>query len=123
MTIETIFLCCADGEGSHEFKVCADKAAVSKFYESMFGRDMDDTLDSFDQSWDDKDNWRNDGTAFEIELYCATFKVWKVTPDEVQFARPGEWLIPGIKWALTKQHDGAVDVIHLHSKLTELEKP
>ena len=78
-----LFLCCADGEGSQEFRVCANEAAVFAFYEEMTGRDENGTLDSITKSFSDQDYWRNEGRAFELELYCAKFYVWKVVPREV----------------------------------------
>lgn len=77
------YLACADGEGSHEFRICQTKEAVFAFYEEMCGRDQDDTLDSITKSFEDDDCWRNDRTAFELELYCAHFYVWKVSEAEL----------------------------------------
>lgn len=82
-----LFLCCADGEGTHEFKVCRGYDGVAAFYEAMCGRDADDTLDSLKCTFDDPDEWRNDGTALKLELYCAKFYVWKVSAAEL--AMPG----------------------------------
>ena len=78
-----LFLCCADGEGSQEFRVCADHDDVFAFYEEMTGRDQDGTLDSITKSFGDPDEWRNDGRAFKLKLYCADFYVWKVTDKEI----------------------------------------
>lgn len=80
---ERLYLCRANGEGSHEFRICADEAAVMVFYEEMFGLDMDGKLDGAIEHFRDPDNWSNGGEAYHCELYCATFEVWKVTPSEM----------------------------------------
>ena len=78
-----LFLCCADGEGTHEFRICRGEEGILKFYEEMCGRDADGTLDSLKRTLADPEEWRNDGTALDIELYCARFFVWKVSTAEV----------------------------------------
>lgn len=114
-----VFLCCADGEGSHEFRVCADDAAVFKFYEEMTGCDEDGTLDSITKSFGDSDHWRNDGTAFELELYCARFYVWKVAPSELAFA--SSEIAPSIvdTYKLKIERDAAT-IREMRAKLVEL---
>lgn len=95
-----LFVCCADGEGSHEFRICRGKEAVFAFYEEMTGRDHDDTLGSITRAFDDPDEWRNDGTALEMELYCARFYAWKVSEAEVAMPSttrsasvPSKWIV------------------------------
>jgi hypothetical protein len=78
-----LYLCCADGEGSHEFKVCRGYEGIAAFYEAMTGRDEDGTLDSLKRTFDDPDEWSNDGAALKLELYCARFYIWKVSADEL----------------------------------------
>lgn len=80
-----LYVCIADGEGTHETRICRGYEGVAAFYEEMCGRDQDDTLDSLKRSWDDKENaWRNSGTMLEIELYCAKFSVYAVSPAELE---------------------------------------
>ena len=64
-----LFLCRANGEGSHQFRVCADEDEVRKFYGEMFG---EDTVDDFAR-FRDPEEWSNGGTAYHEELYYATF--------------------------------------------------
>lgn len=117
MTPTTIFLCRANGEGSHEFRVAADEAGVMAFYKEMFGLDSDGKLDSAIEHFRDTDNWSNEGTAYHCELYCATFEVWKVEPRELAFvptevARtdprngpiPPEWDVPAVIEELDRWH-------------------
>lgn len=81
-----LFVCRASGEGSHNFRVCADEAGVIAFYDEMFGKDLDGTLDSAIKHLRDEDNWSNACTAYHCELYCATFEVWKVDRSEIAVA-------------------------------------
>jgi hypothetical protein len=81
-----LFLCRANGEGSHEFRVCKDEAEVMAFYKAMFGEDHGGGIQSQIDHFHDQDNWSNSGTAYECELYCATFEVWKVAPSDLAFA-------------------------------------
>lgn len=83
---ERLYLCRANGEGQHSFRICADEAAVMVFYQEMFGLDMDGKLDGAIEHFRDSDNWSNGGEAYHCELYCATFEVWKVTPSEMSRA-------------------------------------
>src|SRR5262245_36069520 len=78
-----VFLCRANGEGSHNFRVCNDEAGVLKFYEEMFGKEEDGTLDMTIKHLRDEDNWSNGCTAYSCSLYCATFEVWKVFNSEL----------------------------------------
>lgn len=80
------FLCRAAGEGSHNFKVCADDSAVHKFYAEMFG---EEGIDDFLESFRNPESWSNDLTTFHEDLYCATFDCWKVTADELRPSSAG----------------------------------
>lgn len=80
---QCVYLCRASGEGSHDFRVCADRAAVLAFYEEMCGKDQDGTVNSLTSAFDDPDQWSNEGTALEIELYCAKFEVWIVDREQI----------------------------------------
>lgn len=80
-----VYLCRASGEGSQDFRVCADEAAVFAFYEEMTGRDQDGTLDSITKSFGDSDYWGSEGRAFHLDLYMAKFEVWKVEAREISF--------------------------------------
>lgn len=86
--VSDLYLCRASGEGTQDFRVCADEAAVFAFYEEMAGRDQDDTLDSITKTFADSDYWSCEGRAFSMDLYCAKFEVWKVDPNELVTARP-----------------------------------
>lgn len=85
---EQLFLCRANDEGSHDFRVCKDEAEVMAFYKEMFGEDYDGGIQSAIDHFRDTDNWSNDGTAYECALYCATFEVWKVDPSQLAIAAP-----------------------------------
>jgi len=85
---ESLFLCRASGEGSHNFRVATDEAGVLAFYDEMFGKEEDGTLDLTIKHFRDPDNWSNEGTAYDCELYCARFEVWKVDPQEIAAPRP-----------------------------------
>lgn len=78
-----VFLCRASGEGSHDFRICPDAHAVAGFYKEMFGEDHGGGIESFWSSWNDPDDWSNEGAALEMSLYCATFQVWKVDPKQL----------------------------------------
>lgn len=78
-----VFLCRASGEGSQDFRICPDEAAVYAFYEEMTGRDQDGTLDSITKSFHDTDYWGCEGRAFSLDLYMAKFEVWKVQASEL----------------------------------------
>jgi hypothetical protein len=80
----TVFLCCGDGEGSHEFRVCATEQEVFDYYEYLCGQDHDGTVNSIKSAFADPDEWRNSGTMLELKLYCATFSVWKVEAKELR---------------------------------------
>ena len=80
---EQLFLCRANGEGSHEFRVCKDEAEVMAFYKEIFGEDYGGGIQSQIDHFRDADNWSNEGAAYECELYCATFEVWKVAPGDL----------------------------------------
>ena len=100
-----VFVCRASGEGSHDFRVCADEAAVLAFYDEMFGKEADGTLDLTIKHLRDEDNWSNASTAYHCELYCATFEVWKV--DREQVAAPTS---AASESALTMPHPNANEI-------------
>lgn len=83
----TVYVCIADGEGSHDIRIVATEQEVFAFYEAQCGRDADDTLDSIKTAWANPDEWCNDGNHLGLTLYCATFDVWKVYEHEVAFPR------------------------------------
>lgn len=74
------YLCIADGEGSHDIRLCAGLEAVGKFYEESCGPDSDGTVDSLRRAWANPDEWRNEGTHLLLKLYCATFEAFAVDP-------------------------------------------
>lgn len=80
-----VLLCCASGEGTHQFKVVADEAGVMAFLEEMCGGEQDGTMTHSLAHYRDEDNWTNGGTAYNVKLYCAEFSVWKVLPGELAF--------------------------------------
>lgn len=80
-----VLLCCASGEGTHQFKVVADEAGVMAFLEEMCGAEEDGTMTHSLAHYRDEDNWSNGGTAYNVKLYCAEFSVWKVLPGELAF--------------------------------------
>jgi hypothetical protein len=83
-TPRTLLLCCASGEGSHEFRICETEEAVYAFYTEMCGHDADGTIDGFKESYADKDRyWANEGTHFHLDLYCAEFDVWIVDAKQL----------------------------------------
>jgi hypothetical protein len=81
----TVYLCRANGEGSHNFKVCASLEEVLKFYGEMFG---EDTTGDLMDCLRNEDRWSNGGTAYHEDLYCATFDCWKVDPRELALVAP-----------------------------------
>lgn len=82
---ERLYLCRANGEGSHSFKVCDGELAVFAFYKEMFGEEEGGGIQLAIDHFRDADNWSNGGEAYSCELYCATFEVWKVHPDELKW--------------------------------------
>lgn len=82
---DEVLLCCASGEGSHQFKVAVDEAGVMAFLEEMCGGEEDGTMTHSLAHYRDEDNWSNGGTAYNVKLYCAEFSVWKVLPGELAF--------------------------------------
>lgn len=116
-----LFLCRANGEGSHQFRVCADEDEVRKFYGEMFG---EDTVDDFAR-FRDPEEWSNGGTAYHEELYCATFDCWKVDRNDLTLPaahpigeRPDTVRVPKKLIALSEKatpyHD--VEVMWYHYK-------
>lgn len=83
---DEVFLCRASGEGSHNFRVAAGEAGVCDFYREMFGEDHGGGIESLTSAFHDPDEWGNDGTTLDLELYCAKFEVWKVDPKELGIA-------------------------------------
>jgi hypothetical protein len=79
MSNDTVFLCRAGGEGSHNFKVCASLEDVVTFYGSMFGEDTTGDLMDYLR---DEERWAM-GVAYHEDLYCAKFDCWKVEPAEL----------------------------------------
>ena len=84
-----VFLCRASGEGTQDFRICADEAAVFAFYKEMCGEDEDGTIDSITKSFADVDRyWNCEGRAFSLDLYMAQFEVWKVDASELALRSP-----------------------------------
>lgn len=79
-----LYVCIADGEGTHETRVVRGYEGVAAFYEEMCGKDADDTLDSLKRTWDDPEEWANGRTKLHLELYCATFTVYGISPAELE---------------------------------------
>ncbi len=72
------YVCCASGEGTADFAFCKDEAEVIAFYESMFGKDMDGTMNSAIDHFRDEDNWSAEGAMYSSDEYCARFEVWNL---------------------------------------------
>lgn len=107
-----LFLCRASGEGTQDFRLCKDEAAVFAFYEEMGGRDQDGTLNSITESFADIDQyWTCDGRSFSIDLYMAQFEVWKVSPIELALSENTQQ-----RWILVKEKRPAV-----HQKIFFME--
>lgn len=87
---EELYLCIADGEGTHVVSVCSSKEQVEDFYRQTFGLDADGTIDGHIRAFADPDNWRNGGTHYHEELYCATLTVLKVQAKELWLAAAKE---------------------------------
>lgn len=81
---DDLYLCIADGEGSHETRVCRGYDAVARFYEEMCGKDSDGTLGSLKSAWDDPDEWRNIRTMLKLDLYNATFLIYGISEADIQ---------------------------------------
>jgi hypothetical protein len=84
--LTTQYACCASGEGTADFRFCADEAAVMAFYEEMFGKDMDGTINSAIKHFRDEDNWSCEGTIYSTDEYCARFEVWNLHKSRVPIA-------------------------------------
>jgi len=83
LTKEQIYLCRASGEGAHQFRFCESEAEVMAFYEEMFGKDMAGIWMAQIKHFRDPDNWSNNGTAYSVDLYNATWEVWKAERSDL----------------------------------------
>jgi hypothetical protein len=111
-----VYLCRASGEGSHDFRVCKDEAAVFAFYEEQCGRDEDNTLDSITKSFSDPDHWGACNTAFDLDLYMAKFEVWKASAAtfavSVTLPPPSEQEISRYRDTFRRELDKRMDTKH-----------
>lgn len=70
------YFCRVSGEGSADYRVCLTEKEVMAFYEEMFGKDYDGTVNGEIEHFRNSDNWALD--HYHVDLYCAQLQVWRV---------------------------------------------
>ncbi len=78
-----LLLCMASDADGSTIRVCRNAEEAMAFYKEMWGEDQGGGIKSQIDHFEDEDNWSHGLTEYHCELYCSTFRVWRVDANEL----------------------------------------